>query len=203
MSGAFPTEGSAPPAPRARAWKRRALVLAPLGVAVAAGAGFYGMLRGLQTGDYDPRGVPSALLGKAPPAFALPALEAAGRPTLSSAELAAPTRPLLVNFFASWCVPCVVEHPMLVRLQRAGVPIHGIAYKDKPEDAAAFLRRHGNPFDRIGVDLPGRVAIDWGLYGVPETYLIDRAGLIRWRWAGPLTEEVLQKDLEPLLRRYA
>jgi cytochrome c biogenesis protein CcmG/thiol:disulfide interchange protein DsbE len=110
---------------------------------------------------------------------------------------------VLVNFFASWCAPCIAEHPFLVRLGRQGVPLMGIAYKDRPADSVAFLNRYGNPFQRIGVDQPGRVAIDWGLYGVPETYLIDRAGLIRWRWAGPLTDEVLKRDLEPLLRRHA
>lgn len=190
---------AAPPSP----WKRRALLLAPFGLAVAAGAGFLGMLRGLETGEYDPRGVPSALLGKPVPDFALPPLEGAERPALTAAELRAPGRPVLVNFFASWCVPCIAEHPMLVRLQRQGVPLMGVAYKDRPADALAFLRRHGNPYERIGVDLPGRVAIDWGLYGVPETYLVDKAGLIRWRWAGPLTDEILKRDLEPLLRRHA
>ncbi len=190
--------------PAARSpWRRRALLLIPLGLAAGAGAGFLAMLRGLQTGDYDPKGVPSALLGKPVPDFALPALEGAERPPLAAADLRAPGRPVLVNFFASWCLPCVVEHPMLVRLSRAGVPVMGIAYKDKPEDSLAFLRRHGNPFARIGVDRPGRIAIDWGVYGVPETYLLDKDGIIRWRWAGPLTEEVLARDLEPLLKRHA
>ena len=200
--GPSPADASAP-APRG-ATRRRALLLVPLGLAAAAGVGFYGMLRGLRTGEYDPRGVPSALLGKPPPDFALPPLEGTGRPPLAAADLRGPLpRPVVVNFFASWCVPCVVEHPMLMRLGRAGVPLFGVAYKDRPADAAGFLRRHGDPFARIGVDLPGRVAIDWGVYGVPETYLIDREGLIRWRWAGPLTEEILARDLEPLLRRYA
>lgn len=189
-------------APAANPWKRRGLLLVPLGVAVAAGAGFLGMLRGLQTGDYDPRGVPSALLGRAPPDFTLAQLEGADRPGLSSSDLKAPGRAVLVNFFASWCAPCVAEHPYLVKLQRQGVALVGVAYKDKPAESLAFLKRYGNPFQRIGVDQPGRVAIDWGLYGVPETYLIDKTGVIRWRWAGPLTEEVLQKDLEPLLKRH-
>ena len=191
--------GAAAPNP----WRRRALLWLPLGAAVGAGAGFLGMLRGLRTGDYDPRGVPSALLGKAPPDFALPPLEGADRPALTAADLRSAARPVLVNFFASWCAPCVAEHPFLMRLQRAGVPLMGVAYKDRPADSLAFLRRHGNPYGRIGVDQPGRVAIDWGLYGVPETYLIDKTGLIRWRWAGPITEEVLGRDLEPLLRRHA
>jgi cytochrome c biogenesis protein CcmG/thiol:disulfide interchange protein DsbE len=178
-------------------------MLAPLGLALAGGAGFYAMLRGLGRGTYDPRGVPSALLGKPAPAFALPPLEAAGLPGLSNAELAGLPAPVLVNFWASWCVPCVVEHPQLMRLSRDGVAVFGINYKDKPADAATFLTRHGTPFRRLGRDEPGRVAIDWGVYGVPETYLLDRSGIIRWRWPGPVTPEVLDQDLRPLLRRYA
>lgn len=191
--------GAAAPNP----WRKRALLLAPLAVAGAAGAGFLGMLRGMGSGRYNPRGVPSALIGKPAPGFTLPALEGADRPGLGAADLAGGTRPVLLNFFASWCVPCVAEHPQLVRLSRDGVALFGIAYKDKPEDSLGFLRRYGNPFARLGVDLPGRVAIDWGLYGVPETYLLDRAGIIRWRWAGPMTEETLRDQLAPLLRQYA
>jgi cytochrome c biogenesis protein CcmG, thiol:disulfide interchange protein DsbE len=183
--------------------RRRLLLLAPLGVAVAAGAGFYAMLRGLGTGSYDPRGVPSALIGKPAPDFTLPPLEGVDRPALAASDLRGTGKPVLVNFFASWCVPCVIEHPQLMRLSREGVPVLGIAYKDKPEDALGFLKRHGNPFTRLGMDQPGRVAIDWGLYGVPETYLIDKDGIIRWRWAGPLTEDTLRAELQPLLRRYA
>jgi cytochrome c biogenesis protein CcmG/thiol:disulfide interchange protein DsbE len=183
-------------------WRRRAMLLAPVALAGAAGIGFFAMLRGMGTGEYDPRGVPSALLGKPAPDFALPPLEGADRPALAAADLRG-ERPVLVNFFASWCVPCVIEHPQLMRLARDGVPVLGIAYKDKPADSLGFLRRHGNPFARLGVDQPGRVAIDWGLYGVPETYLVDKAGIIRWRWAGPLTDEVLDNQLLPLLRRHA
>ncbi len=83
------------------------------------------------------------------------------------------------------------------------MPVFGIAYKDKPEDSARFLRQHGNPFQRLSRDEPGRVAIDWGVYGVPETYLLDKEGVIRWRWAGPVTPEVLDGDIRALLRRYA
>lgn len=182
---------------------RRAMLLLPALVAGGAGLGFFAMLRGLKTGDYDPRGVPSALLGKAPPEFALPPLEGTGLPGLSAGDLRAQGRPVLVNFFASWCVPCVVEHPQLMRLSRDGVPVFGVGYKDQPADSRRFLERHGNPYARLGVDLPGRAAIDWGLYGVPETYLLDRGGVIRWRWAGPVTEDTLSADLAPLLRRYA
>jgi cytochrome c biogenesis protein CcmG/thiol:disulfide interchange protein DsbE len=179
------------------------LIAAPLGLAVLGGAGFFAMLRGLREGSYDPRGVPSALLGRAPPEFALPPLEGIGVPALASAELRGAGRPVLVNFWASWCAPCIIEHPQLMRLARDEVPVFGVNYKDKPEEARAFLARHGNPFARLGVDPPGRVAIDWGVYGVPETYLLDRGGLIRWRWAGPVTADTLSADLLPLLRRHA
>lgn len=189
--------------PNAATPRRRWLLFAPLAVAVAGGAGFYAMLRGLGTGGYDPRGVPSALIGRAPPGFELPPLEAAGVPALASTDLAGLDRPALVNFWASWCLPCVVEHPVLMRLAREGVPVFGINYKDRPEDAAGFLRQRGNPYRKLGRDEPGRVAIDWGVYGVPETYLIDRQGVIRWRWAGPITPELLEQDLRPLLRRHA
>ena len=183
--------------------RRRLLLLAPLGVAAAAGVGFYAMLRGLTTGTYDPHGVPSALLGQAPPDFTLPPLDGAGLPGLAAADLRGAGRPVLVNFFASWCVPCIIEHPQLMRLAKDGVPVFGVLYKDKPADGLGFLRKHGTPYAKLGTDLPGRVAIDWGLYGVPETYLIDRQGIIRWRWAGPLTEDTLTQELLPLLRRTA
>ncbi len=182
---------------------RRILLFAPLGVVAAGGVAFYGMLQGMRTGSYNPRGVPSALIGRPPPDFTLPPLEGAGKPPFGSAELRNLPGPVLVNFFASWCVPCIIEHPQLMRLSREGVPILGIAYKDKPADALKFLRDRGDPFAKLGTDEPGRVAIDWGLYGVPETYLIDRQGIIRWRWAGPITEDVLTNDLRPLLRQYA
>jgi cytochrome c biogenesis protein CcmG/thiol:disulfide interchange protein DsbE len=182
---------------------RRLLLFAPLGLAAAGGVGFYAMLQGLQRGTYDPRGVPSALIGQRPPSFALPPLEGSGMPGLGDADLRGLGQPVLVNFWASWCVPCIVEHPQLMRLARQGTPVFGVNYKDRAADAQAFLTRHGNPFQKMGRDEPGRVAIDWGLYGVPETYLLDRDGVIRWRWAGPITPEVLEQDLTPLLRRHA
>lgn len=182
---------------------RRTLLFAPFAAAAAGGAAFYGMLRGIQSGDYNPRGVPSALIGRPVPDFALPPLEDAGVPALTAAELRGLPAPVLVNFWASWCVPCVIEHPQLMRLHREGVPVFGIAYKDRPADSLRFLRQHGNPFGRLSKDEVGRVAIDWGVYGVPETYLLDRQGVIRWRWAGPITPEVLEQDLRPLLRRHA
>ncbi len=191
-------EATPPPAP-----SRRWLLYAPLGAVTAAGAVFYAMLRGLGTGSYDPRGVPSALIGRPVPDFSLPAVAGVDLPGLSAADLRGFNRPVVVNFWASWCVPCIVEHPQLMRLARDGVPVIGINYKDRADNARAFLARHGNPFIRLGQDEPGRVAIDWGLYGVPETYVIDRQGIIRWRWAGAVTPEILDRDIATLLRRYA
>jgi cytochrome c biogenesis protein CcmG/thiol:disulfide interchange protein DsbE len=161
------------------------------------------MLRGMRDGSYDPRGVPSALIGKPAPALALPAVEDTGLPGFTPEALAAPGGPVLVNFWASWCVPCVVEHPQLVALQRRNVRILGINYKDKPADAAKFLTRYGNPFAALVADAEGRAGIEYGLYGVPETYLLDGGGIVRWRWAGPLTPDTVSAELDVLLRRHA
>jgi cytochrome c biogenesis protein CcmG/thiol:disulfide interchange protein DsbE len=181
--------------------RRRALMLAPLGLVALAGAGFYAMLDRMQQGDFDPHGIPSPLIGKPVPDFSLPALGA--KPGFSSADLLRAGHPVLVNFFASWCEPCVVEADELAALRQQGVAIWGVNYKDKPGPAADFLAQHGDPYQRIAEDDPGRVAIDFGLYGVPETFFIDKSGIIRWRWAGPLTAEVAQQQLDPLLRKYA
>jgi len=191
-------EGPDPTPPRAP--RRKLLLYAPLALAGAAGLGFWAMLRGLGDGSFNPRGVPSALIGKNPPEFSLPGLDGIDRPPLSSPDLRLFGKPVLVNFWASWCVPCIVEHPQLMALQRQGVAILGINYKDREADARTFLTRHGNPFARLGVDAPGRVAIDWGVYGVPESYVLDRHGVIRWRWAGPITPEVMTETVVPLLR---
>jgi cytochrome c biogenesis protein CcmG/thiol:disulfide interchange protein DsbE len=182
---------------------RRILLFAPFGIAAAGGVAFYGMLQGMKSGTYNPRGVPSALIGRPPPEFSLPPLEGSGKPPLASADLRSLNGPVLVNFWASWCVPCIIEHPQLMRLAREGVPVFGIAYKDRQPDSLKFLRDRGDPFAKLSTDEVGRVAIDWGVYGVPETYLLDRNGIIRWRWAGPITEDVLSQDLRPLLRQFA
>lgn len=180
---------------------RRALLLAPLGAAVVAGGGFAVLLHRMQTGRYDPHQLPSALIGQPAPDVALPPLDPAG-PGLPAGALAT-GRPLLLNFFASWCMPCLVEHPSLLALRREGLPLWGIAYKDKPEAARAFLARHGSPYARVALDEPGRAGIDWGVTGVPETFLIDGTGVIRWRYPGPLTPEIVQDRLRPALRGVA
>ncbi len=183
------------------ALNRRLVLLLPLGIAGVAGVGLYSMLDRMRSGKFDPRGVPSALVGKKVPNFNLPGQ--GDGPGFGSADLTLLGRPVLVNFFASWCVPCVAETGVLMALKQAGQPVFGVAYKDKPEATGAFLRRHGNPYVRVGRDAPGRVAIDFGLYGVPETYLIDTGGIVRWRWAGALTTEIVQQELMPMLKQLA
>ncbi len=181
--------------------RRQALLLTPFAAAALAGAGFWTVLGRMKANRFDPHDVPSQLIGRPMPEFALPAQEPGQG--FGSADILALRRPMLVNFFASWCVPCVIEHPELMALSRAGVPIWGIAYKDTVAAASGFVARHGNPYARIARDAPGQVAIDWGVYGVPESYLIDPQGIVRWRMAGPLTPAVVSEQLQPLLRAMA
>ena len=147
---------------------------------------------------HDPQLLPSALLDKEAPAFDIPALAGGGRFTLAALK----GQPAVVNIFASWCAPCRVEHPLLMRLSRLdGVRLFGIAYKDKPEDSARFLAELGDPFRAVGVDRDGRIGLDFGVYGVPETYVLDRDGRIRARYVGALTPARIERDLMPLLRK--
>lgn len=141
----------------------------------------------------DPSKLPSALIDRPAPEFALPALHEGGQ-GLSGADLKGGGAKL-VNVFASWCAPCRVEHPQLMRMEEEGIVIHAIAYKDKPEDSRRFLELLGDPFTRVGVDRDGRVAIDWGVYGVPETYVIDAEGRIRYRHVGPIMPQDMDKML--------
>jgi cytochrome c biogenesis protein CcmG, thiol:disulfide interchange protein DsbE len=177
---------------------RRLLLGAPLLVLAAAGGGWAMMLERMRQGAFDPHSLPSQLIGRRVPDFTLPGLAGAG---FTGAELQTPKQPMLVNFFASWCVPCLQEAGVLGEIAKEGLPIWGIAYKDAPAATRAFLAQNGNPYARIAMDRPGRVAINWGVYGVPETYFIDGGGIVRWRYAGALTDAVVQRDLVPLLVR--
>ena len=178
--------------------QRRLFLLAPLGVAAVGGAAFWTLLERMRAGSYDPHGVPSMLIGKPVPSFSLPGQQPS--PGFASTDVIAAGRPVLINFFASWCIPCVQEAPVLMALKQRGMPIWGIAYKDKADATADFLQQNGDPYSRVARDEPGRVAIDFGVYGVPESYLIDKSGIVRWRWAGGLSEDVVQQSLAPLLQ---
>lgn len=164
----------------------------PLVILVALVALFY---KGMQ---HDPRLVPSPLIGKAAPAFDLPTLD--GKPPrLTTADLKG--APVLVNFFASWCEGCQVEHPYLMQLGRSGeVRLLGIDYKDAESDLRPWLEHKGNPYGMILSDLEGRAGIDWGVYGVPETFVVDAQGKILFKQVGALTPEVFERDIRPLLK---
>ncbi len=174
--------------------KRRRLVfllplVALLGLAVLLGIGL----------TMNPRQIPSPLIGKPIPQFSLPPV--LGRTLgLSTADLKGEVS--LVNVFASWCVACRTEHPLFMRLQEQGVvPIHGLNYKDKPEDAANWLGELGDPYTRTGADIDGRVGIEWGVYGVPETFVIDKEGRIAYKHIGPITSRDWDDTMAPLIER--
>jgi len=183
------TSGDAPPVLRAS--NSRFALYAPLALFVII-AVFLGI--GL---TLDPRKVPSPLIGKPVPEFALPAV--LGRSLgLASADLRKEVS--LVNVFASWCVECREEHPIWMQISREGrVPVHGLNYKDQPRDAAKWLAELGDPYTRTGADVNGRVSIDWGVYGVPETFVVDRDGRIAYKHIGAVTREVWEKTLWPLV----
>ena len=141
--------------------------------------------------------IPSVLIDKPVPAFDLPPVLGRER-GLSSADLKGEVR--LVNFFASWCAACQVEHPILNRLTREGiVPVYGVNYKDKPEDARRWLDRLGDPYVRAGADVPGRVGIEWGVYGLPESFIVGRDGRIAYKHIGPITPRDLEETILPII----
>ena len=151
---------------------------------------------GMQNGD---QALPSTMEGRAAPEVSVTPLGSG--PLLTQADMAAPGVKL-VYFWASWCQPCRVEHPMLETLAAEGVVIHGVNYKDKPEAALELLAELGNPYAKIGAD-SGRMALNWGVYGVPETYVIDGNGVVVLRWAGPITADVLERVIRPAMAEVA
>lgn len=147
----------------------------------------------------DPREVPSPLIDRPAPAFRLPQLD---QPTRVVVPADLQGRVWLLNVWASWCVACRQEHPVLVSLAKSGaVPIYGLNYKDQRADALTWLDRFGNPYQWSMLDADGRVGIDYGVYGVPETFLIDKQGIIRYKQIGPLTDEILARKIIPMARR--
>jgi cytochrome c biogenesis protein CcmG/thiol:disulfide interchange protein DsbE len=186
------TETTLTPPPSGGVVRRLAFLL-PVGlfVAVAVGLGI-GLTR-------NPQEVPSVLIGKPVPEFSLPPVQ--GRTLgLSSADLKGEVS--LVNVFASWCTACRYEHPLFMRLKADGVvPIHGLNYKDRPQDAAKWLDDLGDPYTRTGADLDGRVGIEWGVYGVPETFVIGEDGVIVHKHIGPVSAKDLEETILPLIER--
>jgi cytochrome c biogenesis protein CcmG/thiol:disulfide interchange protein DsbE len=139
-----------------------------------------------------------ALIDKPVPEFELAAVEGHGQPGFSTADLAG-NGVVVVNVFASWCVPCRAEHPFLMELANEPVEIYGLNYDDPAENARAFLAELGNPYDRVGADRDRRVGIEWGVYGVPETFIVDNEGIIRFKHVGPLDQESYENVLLPAI----
>ncbi|PVB61223.1 DsbE family thiol:disulfide interchange protein [Labrenzia sp. 011] len=177
------------------------LVLLPLVVFAALASLFLFQL----TLGGDPQKIPSALINKPAPDFTLDAVPGIFRddvpvPGFSRDDLLGKVS--VVNIFASWCVPCRQEHPLLEELATVeGIQLLGINYKDKPENARRFLGSLGNPYTRIGADDAGRTAIEWGVYGVPETFIVDAAGMIRYKFIGPLSPQTYRDVFLPELRK--
>jgi cytochrome c biogenesis protein CcmG/thiol:disulfide interchange protein DsbE len=179
--------------PQALPKRRRLVFLLPILV-------FLGIAMFLAIGLFlNPREIPSPLIGKPVPDFKLPPVQ--GRTLgLSTEDLKGEVS--LVNVFASWCVACREEHPLLMQLSRQGVvPIHGLNYKDAPKDAADWLDTLGDPYTRTGADINGRVGIDWGVYGVPETFVIDRNGRIVYKHIGPISPRDWEEKMAPLVEQ--
>lgn len=179
---------------------RYAFALMPLlvfaGFAAVAGK----MLYDQDVNGRDVSAIPSALLGKKAPSLALPPLEGADRPALTDEAIKG--KLTLVNVFASWCVPCRQEHPILKELAKdSRLTIVGINYKDKNDNALRFLGELGNPYRAIGVDPSGKAAIDWGVYGIPESYLVGPDGTILYKKVGPFDERTLVQDLIPAIEK--
>ncbi len=166
------------------------MVLPPLLFAGLAGLFFVGMMRD------NPDELPTALAGKPAPAVEMTPF--ADTPLWDDAVLR-DGEVKLVNFWASWCGPCRVEHPHLMALEAEGLPIYGVNYKDAPANAQGFLAELGDPYEAVGTDATGRMALNWGVYGVPETYLVDGDGKIILRVAGPVTERELEGRLRPAM----
>lgn len=163
-------------------------------------AGLFGFGIWWNTG-HDPHDIASPLIDKPAPAFALPVL---GEPSRTVDKASLLGKPYLLNVFASWCVECVHEHPILMTgVKRLGIPLVGFNYKDEPQAATAWLAEHGNPFDVVVADRDGRAGIDFGVYAAPETFLIDAKGVIRYKRIGPITPDVLESEIRPAIAALA
>ena len=171
----------------------RALYILPLAVFLVMAAYFaLGLTK-------DPKIIPSALIDKPVPAFKLPPIEGCRGNGFSSDDLKGDVT--VVNVFASWCIPCRAEHPLVTELAEMKIArVYGLNYKDNPADALRWLRALGDSYYATGADLDGRVGIDWGVYGVPETFIVDRAGKIRHKHVGPMTSDILKNQIVPIIK---
>jgi cytochrome c biogenesis protein CcmG/thiol:disulfide interchange protein DsbE len=186
------TDDIAPAPKRRRLW----LALLPLAIFLALSGVFLAQL----LSGRDLSAIPSALIGQPAPRTALPPVAGLDRPGIDSADFTG--KVTVLNVFASWCAPCREEHPVLMRLARDDrFTLAALNYKDSPENARRFLGDLGNPFRAVGSDAGGRAAIDWGVYGVPETFVIGRDGVIRYKHVGPLTEESVATLLMPEINK--
>ena len=149
----------------------------------------------------DPKVLPSQLIDRPLPEFALPGIEAiqGGGPGFASTSLKG--EPALLNIFASWCAACPQEHPVLTRITGEGFPVYGIAWKDKPQDSRDWIAKWGNPYKAIAADEAGRTAIDLGVTGVPETFIVDKKGRVRFKQIGPISPETWEGEIKPLMAK--
>ncbi len=173
----------------------RLVFIAPV-IAFAALIGVFGI--GLTK---DPKALPSQLIDRPLPAFDLPGIAEApgGGPGIVSASLKG--EPVLLNIFASWCAACPQEHPVLTRISEEGFPVYGVAWKDQPQDSRAWLGRFGNPYRAIAADEAGRTAIDLGVTGVPETFIVDKRGRVRFKQIGPISPDLWEGTIKPLMTK--
>ncbi|WP_113259505.1 DsbE family thiol:disulfide interchange protein [Agrobacterium cavarae] len=196
------SDTKAPPPPTSRGRSRYVLALLPLLVFGGFAAIAAKMLYEQDVNGLDVSAIPSALIGTQAPALALPPLEGSNVPALTDAVITG--KLTLVNVFASWCVPCRQEHPMLKELSKdKRLNIVGINYKDKADNAVRFLGELGNPYAAIGIDPNGRAAIDWGVYGIPETYLVGPDGTILYKKVGPIDVTTYERELIPAIESAA
>jgi len=171
---------------------RRLIYILPLVLIAALGIAFFFQL------GHDPQKLPSALIDKPLPVFNLPPIDGQ-QGGIANTDLKG--KVALLNVWASWCPPCRIEQPILMNIAASGVPIYGVNYKDKPEDAKRFLTSLGNPFIAIGADKNGKLAIDLGVYGYPETFIVDANGIIRYRHAGPINKPDWEQTLLPIVKK--
>ena len=176
---------------------RRLVVLIPVAVFAALVGVMASLLTDTERNDNLAR-LPSALIDKPAPGFALPQVDPSVPGGFATENLKGQVS--VINVFASWCVPCLAEHPHITRIAEAGVPVYGINHRDRPEDAVNWLRRHGNPYTAVGADADARVSLEWGVTGVPETFIVDANGIIVYKHVGPVTQDTLENRIMPKLR---